>query len=78
MSVMEQIVRPFTGEAAGSGGAPPPANPAPPAIGLVGFKGGGKIFTGSYSWTQSFRLGAVHTEAASGSDAINNSLSGDD
>lgn len=72
---LEQVIRPFAEEdATGAAYVPPGTVGVPPAIVLVGFKGGTNTFTGHYSYSLSFKLGAVHSENSTDSAGINDAL----
>jgi hypothetical protein len=68
---MEQIIKPFQGENVGPEAyVPPSGEHATPALVQVGLTGGTQIFTGDFSFTETSKLGAVHTEASSNSETI--------
>ena len=71
MPTMEQIIQPFQGETVGPDAyAPPGGEAAAPALVQVGLTGGTQTFNGDYSFTRSTKVGAVHSEASSGSETI--------
>lgn len=71
MSTMEQIIKPFQGEGVGPEAyVPPGATAVPPALVQVGMVGGTQTFTGDFSYTCNTKLGAVHKEASSNSQII--------
>jgi hypothetical protein len=73
MPTMEQIIKPFQGETVGPEAYVPPGTTAvPPALVQVGLIGGTQTFNGDFSFTQSTKLGAVHKEAPSNSQTIQN------
>ena len=73
MPTMEQIIRPFQGDPIGPEAyAPPGGEHATPAKVEVGLKGGTLTFPGDFSYTCNTKLGAVHKEASSNSQVIQN------
>jgi hypothetical protein len=77
MAIIEQIIRPFTD--ADVGPTPyksPGATPPPPVLVKIGMVGGTQHFQGKFSGTVTQKMGAVHTETASNSGAIQAALSG--
>jgi hypothetical protein len=68
---MEQIVQPFQGRDVGPEPyGPLTGQPNVPALVKIGLTGGTQTFTGNFSYTQTNKLGAVHTEAPSSSGVI--------
>lgn len=71
MSTMEQVIRPFQGDTVGPEAyVPPGGEPSVPALVQVGLKGGNLTFTGDFNYTRTTKLGAVHAEASSNSQVI--------
>lgn len=76
MSVIEQIIRPFDNVDVGpTPYQQPGATPPPPVIVQVGMQGGTLTFSGDLSYTITKKMGAVHKESSSSSQAINSVLS---
>ena len=71
MPTMEQIIKPFQDERVGPEAyVPPGGEHATPAKVEVGMKGGTLTFPGDFSFTRNTKLGAVHKEASSNSQII--------
>lgn len=73
--LMETIINPFVNQ----GVSPTPFTPvgqkaAPPVILSIGLKGGTKTFSTSGSSTASYKMGAINTESAPTSDALQGAL----
>ena len=73
MPTMEQIIRPFQSEdVTGMPYVPPGGETSAPATAHAGEIGGTQTFTGDFSYTCNTKLGAVHKEASSNSETIQN------
>ena len=71
MPTMEQIIQPFQGEGVGPEAyVQPGTTSVPPVLVQVGMTGGTQTFTGDFSYTCNTKLGAVHKEAPSNSQII--------
>ena len=71
MPTMEQNIQPFQGDSVGpTPYVPPGGEPSVPAIVSIGLTGGTQTFNGDLSFTRSTKVGAVHSEASSGSETI--------
>jgi len=71
MGRMEQIIRPFQNEDVGPEAyVPPGTTDVAPALVQIGLTGGTQTFSGDFSFQQSTKLGAVHSEGSSNSQVI--------
>lgn len=71
MPTMEQIVQPFQGGNVGPTEYQQPGQEGvAPALVQIGLVGGTQTFTGDFNYQQSTKIGAVHKEAPSSSQAI--------
>ena len=71
MATKEQIIKQYQSEVVGPEAyIPPGGEPSVPARVQVGLIGGTQTFTGNFSFTRTTKLGAVHKEASSNSQII--------